>query len=194
MGATTAAVVTIAALAGGYKAYSEGQQERSALKQQYKLEEYNAQMDKMETEVDLARQEKLLQKQLAQTMAAQNNLFGEVGLNPNSGSAGNLLNGTFIQGQNETRAIQNNLYNTQNKYIYNEAIRRKTFNKNLKNNRINTLINTGVTAAQYGAMAYSGMASAGFTGSGATASGVTQTGGGKASTIVDGKYMGTTYW
>lgn len=192
MGAT-AAVVTVAALAGGYKAYSDGQNERRALKQQYKLEEYNAQMDKMETEVDLARQEKLLQKQLAQTMAAQNNLFGEAGLDPSSGSAANLLQGTFAQGQEETRGIYSNLYNAQNKYIYNEAIRRKNFNSNMKHNRINTLVNTVTTAAQYGAMAYSGMAAAGAGASG-TAAGVTEASGGSSSAVVNGKYMGTQYW
>lgn len=160
MGAT-AAVVTVAALAGGYKAYSEGRAERDALKQQYQIDEYNAQMDKMETEVDLARQEKLLQKQLAQTMATQNNLFGQAGLDVGSGSAANLLEGSFSQGQDETRSIYQNVYNAQNKYIYNEAVRRKQFNKNLRNNRINTIVNTGVSAFQSGLMAYSAMSAAG---------------------------------
>lgn len=134
MGATTA---VIGAIVGATSAYMQGKNERDALKQQYKIEEYNAQMDKMEQEVDLATQDKLLQKQLAETMATQNNLFGESGL---EGSTGNLLKGTYLQGVEETRELQAQQQYVQNRYITTSAIRRKNFNKNMKNNAWNTAI------------------------------------------------------
>lgn len=149
MGAT-AAIVTLAAVgaaAGGTSAYMQGKAERDALKQQYKIEEYQAQMDKMEQEVDLATQEKLLQKQLAETMAMQNNLFGESGL---EGSTGNLLKGTYLQGVEETRELQAQQQYVQNRYITTSAIRRKNFNKNLKNNAWSTGLNTAAGAINGG--------------------------------------------
>ena len=162
MGAT-AAMVTLAAIgatSGGISAYMQGKSERDALKQQYAIEEYNAQMDKMEKEVDLATQEKLLQKQLAETMATQNNLFGESGL---EGSAGNLLKGTYQQGIEETRALKAQEQYVQNRYITTSAIRRKNFNKNLKNNALSTVfnvvgssINGGVGGAQAGQSFFGG--------------------------------------
>lgn len=156
MGAT-AAVVTTAAILGAGSAYMEGKSQRDQMKQQYKVDEYNSQMEKMETEVDLARQEKELQKQLAESMATQNNLFGAVGLNPNEGSAANLLTGAFKQGQDETRTLKAQEEYAQNKYITTSAIRRKNFNKNMKSNAISTTLNTvsgGVNGglAGYGAM------------------------------------------
>ena len=88
MGATAVTVAVIAGAAlGGANAYMQGKSERDQLKQQYKIDSYNAQMDKMENEVELARQDKLLQKNLAETMAMQNNLFGEIGLDPTAGDA-----------------------------------------------------------------------------------------------------------
>lgn len=134
MGATAAVIM---AVAGATSAYMQGRSEREALKQQYKIEEYNAQMDKMEKEVDLATQDKLLQKQLAESMATQNNLFGETGL---EGSTGDLLKGTYLQGLEETNELQRQQEYVQNKYITTSAIRRKNFNKNMKNNRTNTLV------------------------------------------------------
>ena len=95
-------------------------------------------MDKMEKEVDLARQDKLLQKQLAESMATTNNLFGESGL---TGDAYNLLEGTFTQGQDETRSIKAQEEHVVNKYITTSALRRKAFNRNMKNNAISTGLN-----------------------------------------------------
>lgn len=138
MAMTTTAVAIIAAGASAAAAYQQGQEQRTAIKQQYKVDEYNAQMEKMETEVDLARQEKELQKQLAYSMAEQNNLFGESGL---EGSTGDLLQGTYERGLVETQSIKAQERYAQNKYISTEAIRRKNFNKNLKNNAISTGLN-----------------------------------------------------
>lgn len=152
MGATAATVAVITAAAAAGSAYMQGQNERQALKQQYKIEEYNAQMDKMEQEVDLATQEKLLQKQLAETMATQNNLFGESGL---EGSTGNLLKGTYLQGVEETRELQAQQQYVQNRYITTSAIRRKNFNKNLKNNAWNTAISMITGGIAGGAQGYS---------------------------------------
>lgn len=153
----TATVVTLAvvgAVAGGGSAYMQGKAERDALKQQYEIEEYNAQMDKMEKEVDLARQDKLLQKQLAESMATTNNLFGDAGF---SSDAYNLLEGTFAQGQDETRSIKAQEEHVQNRYITTAAMRRKAFNKNMKNNAIATGFNVvsgtmsgGVSGAKAG--------------------------------------------
>lgn len=153
--------VVAAAAAGAGSAYMQGKSERDALKQQYQIEEYNAQMDKMEKEVDLARQDKLLQKQLAESMATTNNLFGEGGL---TGDAYNLLEGTFTQGQDETRSIKAQEEHVVNKYIATSALRRKAFNKNMKNNAISTGINMVSGAISGGASGYqlgSGLSSGG---------------------------------
>lgn len=158
MGATAATVaITMAAIgaaAGAGSAYMDGKSQRDQMKQQYKVDEYNAQMEKMETEVDLAKQEKLLQKQLAESMANTNNLFGEAGLNPFGGSAGNIMEGTFQDGQNETRSIKAQEQYAQNKYITTSAIRRKAFNKNLRNNVISTGVNVVSGAISGGASGY----------------------------------------
>ena len=111
----------------------------------------------METEVDLARQEKELQKQLAESMATQNNLFGAAGLNPNEGSAANLLTGAFKQGQDETRTLKAQEEYAQNKYITTSAIRRKNFNKNMKNNAISTTLNAVSGGVNGGMAGYSAM-------------------------------------
>ena len=51
MGATAIATTAIiGAVAGAGSAYMQGKSEREALKQQYQIEEYNAQMDKAEKE------------------------------------------------------------------------------------------------------------------------------------------------
>lgn len=153
MGATAATVAVVGAALGAGSAYMEGKSQRDQMKQQYKIDEYNAQMEKMETEVDLARQEKNLQKQLAETMATQNNLFGEAGLNPNEGSAANLLTGSFKEGQEETRSLKSQEEYAQNKYITTSAIRRKNFNRNMKNNAWSTALNTvsgGISGASSG--------------------------------------------
>lgn len=153
MGATAAVALAAAgAVAGGASSYINSRTERENLKQQYKNEEYNAQMDKMEKEVDLARQDKVLQKQLAETMATQNNLFGESGL---EGSAGNILQGTFLEGQNETRSLAAQAQHVQNRYITTSAIRRKNFNKNMKMNTYSTIFNTLSGALGGGASGYS---------------------------------------
>lgn len=151
MGITTATVLTMAAL-GGYSAYQQGKNEREALKQQYEIEEYNAQMDKMEKEVDLATQDKLLQKQIAESMAMQNNIFGEFGL---EGSTGDLIKGTYQQGLDETNELQRQMEYVQNKYITTSAIRRKNFNKNLKSNRSNTIFGTISGGIMGGVQGYS---------------------------------------
>lgn len=156
MGAT-AAIATLAvvgAAAGAGSAYMDGKSQRDQMKQQYKVDEYNAQMEKMETEVDLARQEKLLQKQLAESMATSNNLFGEAGLNPFSGSAGNIMEGSFKSGQDETRTLKAQEQYAQNKYITTSAMRRKAFNKNMRNNAISTSINMVSEAISGGASGY----------------------------------------
>lgn len=146
---TAAIVVGItAAAAGAGSAYMQGKSERDALKYQYEIEEYNAQMDKMEKEVDLARQDKLLQKQLAESMATTNNLFGDAGF---SSDAYSLIEGTFAQGQDETRSIKAQEEHVQNKYITTAAMRRKAFNKNMKNNAISTGFNMLSSAIQGGA-------------------------------------------
>lgn len=157
MGAT-AAIATLAvvgAAAGAGSAYMDGKSQRDQMKQQYKVDEYNAQMEKMETEVDLARQEKLLQKQLAESMATSNNLFGEAGLNPFGGSAGNIMTGMFETGQDETRTLKAQEKYAQNKYITTSAMRRKAFNKNMRNNAISTPINMVSGAISGGASGYS---------------------------------------
>lgn len=149
MGAT-ATMVTLAvvgAAAGAGSAYMQGKAERDAMKQQYKMEEYNAQMDKAEAELDLARQDKLLQKQLAESMANTNNFFG----GQLQGDAFNLLGGQFDEGQAETRDIRSQEQHVQNKYITTEAMRRKAFNKNMKNNAISTGLNMFSSAISGGA-------------------------------------------
>lgn len=160
MGATTALIVAGAGLAAG-TAYMQGQNERNALKQQYQIEEYNAQMEKMETEVDLARQDKLLQKQLAESMATTNNFFG----GDVEGDYSNMLAGAFAQGQDETRELKDQEIYAQNKYITTSAIRRKNFNKNMKNNAISTALNMASSAVSAGTSAYatSGGSSGGST-------------------------------
>lgn len=150
----TATVAVVAAVAAGGSAYMQGKSERDALKHQYQIEEYNAQMDKMEKEVDLARQDKLLQKQLAESMATTNNLFGESGL---TGDAYNLLEGTFTQGQDETRSIKAQEEHVVNKYITTSALRRKAFNKNMKNNAISTGFNVVSSMISGGASGASGV-------------------------------------
>lgn len=157
MGATAAAVTlaVVGAAAGAGSAYMDGKSQRDQMKQQYKVDEYNAQMEKMETEVDLARQEKLLQKQLAESMATSNNLFGEAGLNPFSGSAGNIMEGAFKSGQDETRSLKAQEQYAQNKYITTSAMRRKAFNKNMRNNAISTGLNVLSGTIQGGAAGYS---------------------------------------
>lgn len=155
MGAATAiTLAVIGAAAGAGSAYMDGKSQRDQMKQQYKVDEYNAQMEKMETEVDLARQEKLLQKQLAETMATNNNLFGEAGLNPFSGSAGNILEGNFQSGQSETRTLKAQEQHAQNKYITTSAMRRKAFNQNMRNNTISTGLNMVSEAISGGAAGY----------------------------------------
>lgn len=156
MGAT-AAIATLAvvgAAAGAGSAYMDGKSQRDQMKQQYRVDEYNAQMEKMETEVDLARQEKLLQKQLAESMATSNNLFGEAGLNPFGGSAGNIMEGVFQSGQDETRTLKAQEKLAQNKYITTSAMRRKAFNQNMRNNAISTGINVVSGAISGGASGY----------------------------------------
>lgn len=165
MGATAAAVTlaVVGAAAGAGSAYMSGKAERDALKQQYQIEQYNAQMDKAEQELDLARQDKLLQKQLAESMATTNNFFG----GSLEGDAYKLLEGDFEEGQDETRAIRSQETYLQNKYITTEAIRRKNYNKNLKNNAIATAFNMLSGAVSGGAAGYS--AGSGFRDSGAPA-------------------------
>lgn len=153
MGAT-AAIATLAvvgAAAGAGSAYMAGKSDRDAIKQQYQMEQYNAQMDKAEQELDLARQDKLLQKQLAESMANTNNFFG----GQLQGDAFDLLGGVWSEGQDETRGIRSQEKYVQDKYITTEAIRRKSFNKNLKNNAISTGLNTLSGAISGGAAGYS---------------------------------------
>lgn len=153
MGATTAAVTlaVVGAAAGAGSAYMQGKSERDALKSQYKMDEYNAQMDKMEKEVDLARQDKLMQKQLAESMATTNNFFG----GNLDGDATNLLFGAWQEGEEETRSIKAQEQYVQNRYITTEAIRRKNFNTNMKNNTISTGLNMLSGAIGGGASGYS---------------------------------------
>lgn len=151
MGATTATLAVIGALAGAGSAYMQGRAERDALKQQYKIEEYNAQMDKAEQELDLARQDKLLQKQLAESMANTNNFFG----GQLEGDAFNFLGGQFAQGQEETRDLKAQEQYVQNKYITTEAIRRNAFNKNMKNNSLSTAMNMLSSGISGGMTGYS---------------------------------------
>lgn len=156
----TAVAITAAVVAAG-SAYYQGKSERDALKHQYEIEEYNAQMDKMEKEVDLARQDKLLQKQLAESMATTNNLFGDAGF---SSDAYSLIEGTFAQGQDETRSIKAQEEHVQNKYITTSAMRRKAFNKNMRNNAISTglnMISSGISGYASGYQAAGGGGSGG---------------------------------
>ncbi len=150
MGATAIATTAIiGAVAGAGSAYMQGRSEREALKQQYQIEEYNAQMDKAEKEIDLARQDKLLQKELAESMAMTNNFFG----GNLEGDASNLLGGAFRQGQEETRNIRAQEEYAQNRFITAQAIRRKNYNKNMRNNAISTGLNVisgGVSGAASG--------------------------------------------
>lgn len=151
MGATAAAVTlaVVGAAAGAGSAYMQGKSERDAMKAQYKMDEYNAQMDKMEKEVDLARQDKLMQKQLAESMAMTNNFFG----GNLEGDASNLLFGAWDEGQEETRSLKAQEAYVQNRYITTEAIRRKNFNHNMQNNTISTglnMISGGINGAAAG--------------------------------------------
>lgn len=151
MGATAVAVTlaVVGAAAGAGSAYMQGKSERDAMKAQYKMDEYNAQMDKMEKEVDLARQDKLMQKQLAESMAMTNNFFG----GNLEGDASNLLFGAWDEGQEETRSLKAQEAYAQNRYITTEAIRRKNFNRNMKNNSISTglnMISGGISGAAAG--------------------------------------------
>ena len=162
MGATAAAVTlaVVGAAAGGASAYMSGKAERDMMKQQYKIDEYNAQMDKAEKEIDLARQDKLLQKQLAESMAMTNNFFG----GNLEGDASNLLFGAFDEGQEEARELRAQEQYVQNRYITGEAIRRKAFNKNMRNNAISTGLNIISGAVQGGFAGYtagSGLSSGG---------------------------------
>lgn len=162
----TATIAVVAAVAAGGSAYYQGKSERDALKHQYEIEEYNAQMDKMEKEVDLARQDKLLQKQLAESMATTNNLFGDAGF---SSDAYSLLEGTFAQGQDETRSIKAQEEHVQNKYITTSAMRRKAFNKNMRNNAISTgfnVVSSMISGGAAGASMGSSMSSGGGKGGG----------------------------
>lgn len=153
MAATTAAVAlaVVGAAAGAGSAYMQGKSERDAMKAQYKMDEYNAQMDKMEKEVDLARQDKLMQKQLAESMAMTNNFFG----GNLEGDASNLLFGAFDEGQDETRSLKAQEAYVQNRYITTEAIRRKNFNRNMTNNTISTGLNMLSGAVNGGVSGYS---------------------------------------
>ena len=153
MGATAAAVTlaVVGAAAGAGSAYMSGKAERDTLKQQYQMEQYNAQMDKAEQELDLARQDKLLQKQLAESMATTNNFFG----GSLEGDAYKLLEGDFEEGQDETRAIRSQETYLQNKSITTEAIRRKNYNRNMRNNAIATGINMVSGAISGGSSGYS---------------------------------------
>ncbi len=151
MGATAVTLAVVGALAGAGSAYMQGKAERDAMKQQYQLEQYNAQMDKAEQELDLARQDKLLQKQLAESMANTNNFFG----GQLEGDAFNFLGGQFAEGQDETRDLKFQEQYVQNKYITTEAIRRKAFNKNMKNNSYSTAFNMVSGAVQGGMAGYS---------------------------------------
>lgn len=152
MGATAAVTLAVVgAVAGAGSAYMSGKAERDTLKQQYQMEQYNAQMDKAEQELDLARQDKLLQKQLAESMATTNNFFG----GSLEGDAYKLLEGDFEEGQDETRAIRSQETYLQNKYITTEAIRRKNYNRNMRNNAIATGINMVSGAISGGSSGYS---------------------------------------
>lgn len=149
MGATAVTLAVVGALAGAGSAYMQGRAERDALKQQYEIEEYNAQMDKAEQELDLARQDKLLQKQLAESMANTNNFFG----GQLEGDAFNFIGGQFSQGQEETRDLKAQEQYAQNKYITTQAIRRKAFNKNMKNNTFSTgmnMLSSGISGGMAG--------------------------------------------
>lgn len=154
----------MASIANPIVARQSGKEQQNQLLQQYQLDEYNAQMEKMETEVDLARQEKLLQKELAESMAAQNNMLAASGLNTGSGDAANLLKGTFNTGQKETRSLKDQERYAQNKYITTSAIRRYNYNKNAKSIKKATDLNmvsgfiSGLSSDASTAMSlYSGM-------------------------------------
>lgn len=136
--------VTAAVVIGGIGAatsYQQGREQRQAIKDQYAIDEYNAKMDKAEQEVELAKQEKLLQKQLAETISSQNNVFGAMGIDPSQGSAFDIMTGTVRQGQEDSRTNMNTKNYLQNKYNTTSAIRRQQYKSALSGNRISTGLN-----------------------------------------------------
>lgn len=136
--------VTAAIIVGGAAAatsYQQGREQRQAIKDQYAVDEYNAKMEKAEQEVELAKQEKLLQKQITETMASQNNLFGAMGIDPGQGSAFDIMSGTWKQGQEDSRSNINSQNYLQAKYNTTSAIRRSQYKSALNNNAISTGLN-----------------------------------------------------
>lgn len=101
-------------------------------------ESYNATMEQKESELNLATKENEIQKNLARTIASQNNLFGARGQNTTfGGSAANIMEGSAAAAKKDEDYLHNMTEYKRKAFNNNSAFRQASYYSARKGNQMN---------------------------------------------------------
>lgn len=134
-------------------ANEQAKQQNELLKNQEMQEEYNARMEKAESDFNLSQKQKEIQENLARTLASQSNMFGAAGQGQGM-TAGQIIEGTAAKaGRDEDFVNAMAAYN-QKAFDANRAFSRQSYALARRNNKfnakvesINSLLDFGIKAA-----------------------------------------------
>lgn len=137
-------------------ANEQAKQQNELLRNQEMQEEYNARMDKAESDFNLSQKQKEIQENLARTLASQNNIFGASGQSQGL-TAGQIIEGTVNKAGRDESFVNSMAAYNQKAFDANRAFSRQNYALARRNNKfnakvesINSLLDFGIKAASIG--------------------------------------------